>query len=176
MFRTVLSNVMNCFAVLVLLLLLALPAWAGAPIPARCVDAVDGDSLRVDIDGVLVDVRLLGIDAPEWDQEWGEAATAYAKDWCSRAGVVGLELDARERDRYKRTLAYVWSGRSMLNLDLVTRGLAIVYSWPPNTAHAAELAAAQAQAQAAKAGFWAQGGLRQSPHDWRSAKNVDIKD
>ncbi|MEW5736023.1 MAG: thermonuclease family protein [Thermodesulfobacteriota bacterium] len=160
-------------ATLALLLLLALPVWAGQPIPARCVDAVDGDSLRVELDGVLVDVRLLGIDAPEYDQApWGEVATAFAKDWCARAGVVGLELDVQERDRYRRTLAYVWSGQSMLNLELIQRGLAVPYTWPPNVAHATEIAAAQDQARAARAGFWKDGGLAQSPHDFRKVKSV----
>jgi len=136
-------------------------------IPASCVQAVDGDTLRVRVAGILVDVRLLGIDAPEHDQEWGTEATAFAAAWCGPGRDIGLELDRQERDRYKRTLAYVWAGGEMLNLELVASGLAVACPYKPNLAHAAEIEAAQAESRAAKAGFWKQGGLRMSPSAWR---------
>lgn len=56
----------------------------------------------------------------------------------------------------------------MLNLELVRRGLAVLYTWPPNVAHLAELTAAQDQAKAEGAGFWKEGGLAMTPKDWRA--------
>ena len=143
-------------------------AAAGEMVPARCIEAVDGDTLRVQVAGLLVDVRLLGVDAPEHDQEWGAEARNFAAAWCAREGGLELELDRQERDRYRRTLAWVWSGPELLNASLVRAGLAIPYPWPPNVAHRSEIAAAQAEAQAAGAGFWSRGGLKMSPQAWRS--------
>lgn len=38
------------------------------------VRVIDGDTVEIKTDGSLQRVRLLGIDAPEIDQEWGETA------------------------------------------------------------------------------------------------------
>jgi endonuclease YncB( thermonuclease family) len=87
------------------LLALALPAWAGADplIPARCVEAVDGDSLRVDVGGILVEVRLLEVDAPEHDQEWGREAADFTR--AARAGFWGqggLKMSQAEWRKLRR--------------------------------------------------------------------------
>jgi len=55
-----------------------------------------------------VRVRLLGIDTPELQQEpWGREARSFLQRLLPVNDVVRLETDVRERDQYRRILAYV---------------------------------------------------------------------
>ncbi len=162
---------MKKLSLALLLLLLALPALAAGPsVRGTCVEVKDGDSIRVDVGGRVEEVRLLGIDAPEWDQApWGERAEARLAELCDGAEVV-LEVDVEHRDKYRRLLCWVWKGDELLNATLLEEGLAVLYTWPPNVSHTRELTAAQARAREGRKGFWAEGGLAVSPQKWRRKK------
>jgi micrococcal nuclease len=67
---------------------------------------------------------------------------------------VRLEFDRERMDQYGRLLAYVYLDGSMFNEELVAKGYAQAYPYPPNTAHAALFAAAQRKARAAGLGIW----------------------
>lgn len=107
----------------------------------------DGDTLVLDGDEV---VRLIGVDAPEKSatekqrkdaarlnvdvsevRRAGEAATAFLRQLIG-AQTVRLTYEGAPKDRYGRTLAYLWlaDGR-MVNRELVRAGYASVY---PNVA------------------------------------------
>ncbi len=114
----------------------------------------DGDTITVELDAPLADgtrrlkLRLLGIDAPEMSQEYGEAART-ALDQRIYRRTVRVVYD--ETDRYGRALADVYEGACWINLELVETGLAWNYSSPAD----ARLAAAQRAAAAAQRGLWA---------------------
>lgn len=154
---------MNKIFIATLLLLLAIPAMAEE---AHLIRVVDADSLMVEIHGLPVAVRLNGIDAPEWKQEWGEQATEFVREWTGH-GVLKLEFDRNKVDRYNRLLAWVWCDGHMLNEDLVASGLALPYLISEKGKHYKRIAAALEQAKANKAGFWGKGGLKMTPHEWR---------
>ena len=121
---------------------------------------VDGDTIEVSpaIDGVE-EVRLIGVDTPETVdptegiEPYGPQASAFAKRELS-GRRVGLEFDRERVDQYGRLLAYVHAGGSMFNEELLKKGYAQAYPYPPNTAHAATFAAAQRKARAAGIGIW----------------------
>jgi len=150
---------------LVLSLLTASPARAEK---AQFLSAIDGDSLVLEIGGRTVEVRLIGVDAPEWGQEYGTKAKAFTLKYCY-GKMVEVEYDVELRDRYKRTLAYVYVGNKMLNEELVRAGLALAVEYKPNTKHQARLATAQAQAEKSRSGFWLHGGLKMTPRQWRAS-------
>ena len=56
---------------------------------------LDGDSLRIVIEGVSIEVRLLGINAPERDECWAEESRSAltAATAGRRLTVVGGEVD-----------------------------------------------------------------------------------
>jgi len=101
---------------------------------AEIVRLIDGDTLEVLIDGVSNRVRIYRADTPETQNEQhcgGQEATNYAEfalSFNDTPGIVYLERDANERDRYGRELAYVWfeSGGDpyMLNHILINNGWA----------------------------------------------------
>ena len=138
------------------------PSVTGLQGPAGVTRVSDGDTITVQLDGREEKVRLTGIDTPETfasskldrDVEasplnreemraLGKEATAYAKDLMEGREVY-LELDAEERDRYGRLLAYVytleqggdWTFQNetfeQVNLELVEAGWADPLTIAPN--------------------------------------------
>lgn len=72
-----------------------------ADFTGRVVEVVDGDTIRVLDDGDEVTVRLEGIDAPESDQPFSDAATRYVT-----GAVVGERVCVVEHgeDYFGRTI------------------------------------------------------------------------
>jgi micrococcal nuclease len=123
---------------------------------------VDGDTVRVRLDGRSETVRYIGVDTPESVNPrtpvecFGKAASDLNRRLMARERVR-LRLDAEPRDRYGRLLAYVFRRRDGLfvNDALVRRGFATILTIPPNVAEAARLRGAQREAREARRGLWA---------------------
>lgn len=121
---------------------------------------VDGDTVEISpaIDGIT-DVRLIGIDTPE-TVDPGEEVEPYGREASTFATgeltgrKVGLEFDAERIDQYDRLLAYVYTGDRMFNEDLVAKGYAQAYPYPPNTTHELRFEQAQREAKAGDVGIW----------------------
>src|SRR5262245_44519426 len=69
----------------------------------------DGDSLVIKVQGVAMDFRLADIDAPELEQPYGRAAKRELATLVTGQQLVMLPLDT---DRYGRTVAQVWAGKT----------------------------------------------------------------
>ena len=81
----------------------------------------DGDTVTcLDEQGRAVKIRLVGIDAPEHGQPYGDAARAALA--ATIDGAVRVTGDAR--DQHGRLLGVLWVGEKNVNRDLVARGLA----------------------------------------------------
>jgi endonuclease YncB( thermonuclease family) len=85
---------------------------------------IDGDSLEVTRNGIHFQVRLWGIDAPEWGQDF----SADAKALCGQlVGGKEIELHEKYTDTYGRTVAMVLIDGLPLNEELIRRGMAWVH-------------------------------------------------
>ncbi len=144
------------------------PASAGS---ARVVRVIDGDTIVVELGGCQEHVRLLGIDTPESVKPgtppecFSHQASNATKAILAPGTAVRLTRDVEARDAYGRLLAYVYldRGNRFVNLILVERGDAGLLTYPPNTTHAPELSAAQAQARAGGRGLWSSCGAVHHP-------------
>ena len=126
---------------------------------AEVAEVVDGDTIKVWLDGQLQGLRYIGVDTPE--TSFGtEPFGPEAADLNSRL-VLGkqalLYRDVSEVDRYGRLLRYVVVDGVFINDELVRGGYAEAKDYPPDTACAALFHRTQAAAQTAKAGMWAAG-------------------
>ena len=129
---------------------------------ATVVHIDDGDTIDVDVDGVRTRVRLVGIDTPETKkpntpiQCFGPEASAFTAAFLPIGTAVRLERDVEPRDPYHRLLAYVYRATdgAFVNMELARGGYARQLSIAPNTAHAADFAAAVDAAQTAGRGLW----------------------
>lgn len=160
---------------LVLTGLLSVPFAARAQTPegTTCVvdRIVDGDTFYC---ADRTKVRLIGVDSPERGQGRiaGRANSALARH-LPRGRAVILEGDVTPTDRYGRTLAWVWSGDSLVNELMVREGWAVRYTVPPNVKYVDRLGIAERTARRAGRGLWAVGGLNCRPADWRRGKCVE---
>jgi len=114
---------LRIITITVLLLLLAVPAHAEE---AHVLKVIDGDSLRIELRGLQIDLRLLGVDAPEWDKKGGAEAKAFVQDWIAQGGTIDLEYDRKRYGKYGRLLAWVWRDGHLLQEDMVRAGHAKV--------------------------------------------------
>ncbi len=121
---------------------------------AAVVRIVDGDTIRVQIDGVEYPVRYIGVNTPEVGQPYADAATALNRTLVA-GQTVYLEKDVSETDRYNRLLRYVWlADGTLVNYELVRRGYAQVATYPPDVKYEALYREAQRQAMAEGVGLW----------------------
>ncbi len=111
---------------------------------------IDGDTVKLQ-NGESV--RLLGINTPEMGQPFYEEAAKRLKELVE-GREVRLEADIEEKDRYGRLLRHIYSGDSLVNLELVKEGYAHVYIIPPNTLYSSEFEAGEEEARNAERGIW----------------------
>jgi endonuclease YncB( thermonuclease family) len=87
---------------------------------------IDGDTIDVNINGVVQRVRYIGIDTPEYTstkEYYGAEATAKNRSLVE-GRTVTLVKDVSETDRYDRLLRYVLVGNVFVNYELVRLGFA----------------------------------------------------
>jgi endonuclease YncB( thermonuclease family) len=143
-----------------LALLLTLPATVSGATRTGVIDHVaDGDTVVLKGGETL---RLVQIDTPEvyGDTEcYGRRASALTESILPRGTRVRVATDPRldRRDRYGRTLAYVWKGASLVNLRLVREGAAAPYFTSGDQgAYAAQILETAVAARKAGKGLWGQ--------------------
>lgn len=120
----------------------------------------DGDTIEVadPATGERRRVRLIGIDTPEGTPTpecWADEARAHLAELLPDGATVWAAPDTELYDRYDRALLYLWTvDRRFVNYELVAAGDAEALRIDPNTAHADLFDAAQAEAEASRAGLW----------------------
>lgn len=128
----------------------AAPTPPGDARPARLLAVLDGDSLEMDLDGAVEEVRLAGVNTPERAECWSDAA----RDAASRLVEGALLLVAPTgRDRYGRLIGFVWADGDLVNLRLLEAGAALAVTLDHR--YAREFLAAEESAFSTGAGMWA---------------------
>ena len=127
------------------------------------ISVVDGDTLKINIDGIVETVRLVGIDTPETKHPskpvecLGKEATEELKKLVSGKNVI-LENDETQsnRDRYDRLLRFVFlTDKTDVGLELIKRGYAheSLYSSKPHKYHQ-DYVYAESEAERLNLGLW----------------------
>jgi len=112
----------------------------------RVTEVVDGDTII--IEGGY-HVRYIGIDTPEVHPQveaFGLEAWQANRELVE-GKAVRLERDVSETDKYGRLLRYVWVDGTMVNAELVRRGLAEAKAYPPDTKYRSYLEQVEAEAR-----------------------------
>ncbi len=152
------ENATVCQRLQHLRIVLALWVWPAVPAVAQIVTrVVDGDTLVVQGVGT---VRLIGVDTPETvDPRQPVNAFGYESAVFLRQlvlnRVVRLEHDQTLKDRYDRTLAYLYLGDgTFVNLEIVRQGFGHAYVDYPFR-YLEEFRRAERVAREAQRGLWA---------------------
>lgn len=156
-----------------LLTFLPSPVFA-LELAVKVVRVIDGDTLKVEVEGHNESVRLIGIDTPESKANakalkdsgrsgeelagivlQGKKATTFTRSLVRKGDVVHLETDVQQRDKYRRILAYVYlRDGSMLNEAIVRAGYASLMTIPPNVKHQERFVKAFRDARENHRGLW----------------------
>lgn len=114
---------------------------------------IDGDTIEVLIDGTSYNLRYIGVDSPESNQEFGgEAIEENTKLVLNKE--VTLIKDQNETDSFGRLLRYVLMDDVFVNFEMVRKGFASAKSYPPDTACDETFTSAQNSAKQSNLGIW----------------------
>ncbi len=134
---------------------------------ARVAHVVDGDSLVVERAGLSYQVRLWGIDSPEWGQRYSHGAKMLCRDLAEGRSV---QIHEKDRDKYGRVVALVEINGRLLNEEMIHRGMAWVHIHYCNEGICAEWRKKQDEARAQGRGLWADRHPL-APWTWKSRKH-----
>jgi endonuclease YncB( thermonuclease family) len=115
---------------------------------------VDGDSLVVRHNGNAMEVRLWGIDAPEYDQPYSVLSKKALKELT--VGQAGT-LYVKYRDRYDRYVAVLVIEGLNINQELVQGGHSWLYGRYCSEPICAHWEVLQEEAKANRRGLWGRG-------------------
>ena len=130
------------------------------PANVKIARVVSGQSLEVlgmeAQPNLISQVRLIGLDAPDIRQlPWGEDAKQLVETLIGGANqAVNLEFDLEAKDKFNRTLAYVWKDKLLLNEEVVKQGYALFVARSPNHKYDQRLERAQQWARIMGKGIW----------------------
>ena len=139
---------------------------------------IDGDTIVLSDD---TKVRLIGVDTPELHysekllkdsrrsgkdvktiQRLGSRAKEFTKEMCLNK-AVSLQYDVEKRDRYGRTLAYVYlEDGTFLNAEIIKAGYAQIMTIPPNVKYADLFLSLEQEARKESKGLWRDGAIQTS--------------
>lgn len=148
--------------------------FPGATLDVSILQIIDGDTIRVRRASSIVDVRLHGIDAPEWNQSCltrtGEAFSCGKRATEALSAIIGAHPVACRSDRmhglcvtgglpvtchvtdldrkWGRPVAKCFAGRTDMGREMVSRGFA-------KAAYSEDYVSLAASARLTKKGFWA---------------------
>ena len=126
---------------------------------------LDGDSIKVG----KKEVRLFGLDAPEYKQNCFDAQNEEypcgqaSRDFLSNL-ANGKEANClyAEKDKYDRFLGKCFVGGVSINEEIVKNGMAVIYNFTESSEKMDDL---EKQAKASKIGIWR--GSFELPKDYR---------
>jgi micrococcal nuclease len=127
---------------------------------ALVVRVIDGDTIKVRLDGQVYSVRYIGIDTPETVHpdkpiEWMGPEASEANRRLVEGQTVYLEKDVSEVDQYGRLLRYVYlADGAFVNAELVRLGYAQVSTFPPDVRYQDLFLEKQREAREAERGLW----------------------
>ncbi len=107
----------------VLLSVMVSPGFASEAFVGSVKKIIDGDSLLIVSAHKTIEVRLYGIDCPEYRQPFSNAAKKMVQ---KKVGGCNVLVQPEYYDKYERMVAIVHYGDDTLNSELVRAGLAWV--------------------------------------------------
>lgn len=151
-------NLLKTSLIGLLLVTLVLPyegvAKAGKKFTVSVTKCVDGDTAHFSKVG---NTRLLYVDTPESTnkiQPYGKTASNYTCSKLKNAKKIQLQYDGTKKDKYGRTLAWVWVDGRLLQKDLIQKGYVKGFYDYGTYSYEKSLVSAQKIAKQKKRGIW----------------------
>ncbi len=114
---------------------------------AKVISVTDGDTLETS-DQIII--RLKGINTPEREEKYYQEAKEFLE---SLALNKTIEFEDYGPDKYGRTLAHIYIGKTLVNAEIVKAGLAYSYYYEPDS-HLEEILASEKIARNQEINLW----------------------
>lgn len=126
-------------------------------------DVIDGDTIKISIDGKDETLRLIGLDTPETVdprkpvQCFGKEASDKAKELLlGRQIRIESDVSQDTRDKYGRLLMYVYRDDGLFyNKHMIEQGYAYEYTYEIAYKYQSEFKSAEISAKTNQRGLWA---------------------
>lgn len=129
---------------------------AHEPQTARVISVIDGDTIKIELNNQKVNLRYIGINAPELDSAErviAEQALQFNAQMVENQTVT-LYKDISDTDRFGRLLRYVFVDDIFVNYELIRMGFARQRDYPPDSACKDLFVSAQTEAISMHRGIW----------------------
>ncbi len=113
-------------------------------------EVIDGDTIILS-NGERV--RLVGVNTPEYGRYYFDEARELM-EILTLGKEVMLERDITDRDKYGRLLRYVYVNGLFVNLEMIERGFANAYTYPPDVKYTEKFLEAERYARSNDIGLW----------------------
>jgi len=113
-------------------------------------EVIDGDTIILS-NGERV--RLIGVNTPEYGRYYFDEARELM-EILTLGKEVMLERDITDRDKYGRLLRYVYVNGLFVNLEMIERGFANAYTYPPDVKYTEKFLEAERYARSNDIGLW----------------------
>ncbi len=113
-------------------------------------EVIDGDTIVL---SVGERIRFIGMNTPEEGMYFYEEARDVLKMMILEK-EVWLEKDISDYDQYGRKLRYVYHDDIFVNLEMVKRGFANIFTYPPDVKYSEQFLEAERYARENNLGLW----------------------
>jgi len=129
-------------------------AKAGTKFTVKLSKCIDGDTAQFSKVGKT---RFLYIDTPESTtkvEPYGKESAAYTCNLLKKAKTIHLQYDGPKKDKYNRTLAWVWVDGKLIQKEIIKKGYVKQFYDYGTYSYESELRALQVTAMKNKVGMW----------------------
>jgi len=179
--------ILKLLCLLPLLMMLVYPSQGYSKQPIRTLKGTvtkvyDGDSIKINSQGIKLKIRLYGIDAPETEkrkkktgrvrkpgQPYGEEARKALED---SIYLTKIKVDVMDIDRHKRLVSVVWLNNRNINKEMIAQGWAWAFRKYLDEPYASEFICLEEQARQKRLGLWQQ--YNPQP-PWKFKKMLKLK-
>lgn len=137
---------------------------------------IDGDTIDVE---KLGRIRYIGVDTPETKHPTKEIEPLGIEAYELNKKLVEnkyvkIETDTQQKDKYGRSLAYVYVNKTFVNAYLIESGYAQILTIPPNIKYTNTFQTLQSEAREANRGLWAINITKNPKKDKEETKNITV--
>ena len=129
-------------------------AKSEAKFTVKLTKCIDGDTAKFTN---VVTTRFLYIDTPESTttvEPYGKEAASYTCNLLKTAKTIQLQYDGPKKDKYNRTLAWIWVDGKLIQKEIIKKGYVEKFYDYGTYSYESELRSLQATAQKQKVGLW----------------------
>lgn len=137
-----------------------------APVPIKLIKVLDGDTIRVLLNGQVTKIRFACVDAPESDQPIGDLATRALGDFLEGQN---LTLVTTGTDLYGRTIGSVYTNGESVSVKMVRIGLSFYYTQFRRCPELQDIIQSENNARSDRMGTWSFPAYT-APWDWRKLR------